>query len=258
MEINTRSIDALRYAARDFADSCRHEVADYEQHLSQIQYSGEEAVNAAQRVCDEFPPMIDDLKQKQYDHQKMLDGLVDLIGETKQDIETRKQEAERSRTEAAQYRAEEEKFRQLAWEAQMEANNCKEGEDSSGYSAVSDHYAAEASRMSELAAESEAKAEQLEREITGLEDQLGEFESKQDETKETLDKLDLSIRDADTRYNEAKYRLDELRNSVDDAVSAARRALCDSSNHAEDAEQYARRIAERAEEVNRIISDYHL
>ena len=113
MEINTGNINALRDAAQNFASSCRVEVSDYEQRLSQIQYSGQEAVNAAQRVCDEFPPMIDDLKQKQYDHQKMLEGLNDLIDNTKQEIEARKQEAESSRAEAEQCRAEEQRYQQL-------------------------------------------------------------------------------------------------------------------------------------------------
>ena len=232
MEINTGSINALRDAAQNFASSCRVEVSDYEQRLSQIQYSGEEAVNAAQRVCDEFPPMIEDLKQKQYDHQKMLEGLNDLIDNTKQEIETRKQEAESSRAEAAECRAEEQRYQQLSWDAQMEANYSKEGEDTSGYSAVSDHYAAEASKMAERASELEARVDQLEHEITGFQDQLSEFESRKDETKNTLDKLESAISNADTRYNEAKYRLDELRRSVDEAVNAAKNALDDSRNHA--------------------------
>ena len=47
-----------------------------------------------------------------------------------------------------------------------------------------------------------------------------------------------------------------MRRSVEEAINAARNALEDSKQQAEEARAYAERIAQRADEANQIIADY--
>ncbi|MBQ7176288.1 MAG: hypothetical protein IJS08_02645 [Victivallales bacterium] len=256
MEINTQSINALRDAAENFAYACRSDVANYEQNLSQIENSGNEAVKAAERVFEEFKPMIDELEKKKEDHEYMLKGLDSLIEKAKYEIESRKKEAESCQRAAELFRAEEKRYYDSAGEARHNANYCKEGEDPSGYWAICDYCENMSKTMGERAAEQECRVEQLRREIDGFDVQLKDFYDKQYQTKQTLDELENAISNAQTRQNEAKYRLDELRKSVEAAIKAAQSALADSRQAAAAAEQYANRIAQRAEEANQIITAY--